>query len=100
LVGDKAEQFLLDCIGDLDESGALSHDVCLLDPAASSDVVADGRPLSLLDHQVLPTFVEDTRNGLLLLQLLDAFDDFFGGEFELVGKVLEQTQLGLLEYCR
>jgi hypothetical protein len=79
LVGDEAEQFFLYCLWYFDEPGAFSHDVCLLDSATGSDVVADGRPLSLLDHQVLSPFVEYARNGILLLQLLDALDYLLGG---------------------
>ena len=67
LIGDEAEEFFLYSLWDFDESGAFSHDISLLDPASSSDVVADGCPLCLLYNQVLSTFVEYPRYGILLL---------------------------------
>jgi hypothetical protein len=92
-VDDELEEVFLDGIRDFDEFGALTHDIGLLDPAPGRDVVFDGRPLLLLDGEVLAALVEDAGYELLLLELLDLLHYFLGGKLELVTQVLQQAQL-------
>ena len=92
LAAHQSDQFVVDLVGYLDQSGTLAHDVGLLDPAPCGDVVPHCCPLPLLDHQVLPPFVEDSRKLARLLQPLDLFNYLLGAEFELVAQVLQQHE--------